>query len=85
MDTPTTFRELVEGILELINIAIPAIFGIVFLVIVWKVIDAWIINGGDPTKRQEGKRLLLVAVVVFVLMVVTWGIVALLRNALFGI
>lgn len=81
---PTTFRELVEGILGLINIVIPGLFAIVFVVIVWKIIDAWVINGGDPKKREEGKQLVLIGVVVFVLMVVTWGVIALLRTAFFG-
>jgi hypothetical protein len=81
---PTTFRGLVGTILELINIIIPAIFGLVFVYIIWKVIDAWVINGADPSKRQEGRQLLILAVVVFVLMLITWGIVALLRNAFFG-
>lgn len=81
---PTTFRELVEVILNLINIIIPAIFALVFIVIVWKIIDAWVIHGGDSNKREEGKQLVLVGVVVFVLMVVTWGVIALLRSAFFG-
>jgi hypothetical protein len=82
--TPTTFAELVDLILGLINIIVPLVFAVVFIVIVWKVIDAWVIHGGDATKRQEGRQLVLLGTVVFVLMLVTWGIVALLRNSLFG-
>jgi hypothetical protein len=81
---PTTFAELVDLILGLINIIVPLVFAVVFLVIVWKVIDAWVINGGDATKRQEGRQLVLIGTMVFVLMMVTWGIVALLRNSFFG-
>ena len=83
-DEPTTFSALVERFLEIINLLIPLIFGVVFVVIIWKVINAWVIHGGDPTKRQEGRQLVLIGVIVFVLMLVTWGIVALLRNAFFG-
>jgi len=81
---PTTFAGLVQRILELINVIIPAVFAIVFVVIIWKIIDAWVINGGDATKRQEGKQLVLIGVIVFVLMLVTWGIVGLLRATFFG-
>lgn len=81
---PTTFSGLVERILEVINIAIPALFAIVFIYIVWKVIDAWVINGGDATRRQEGQQLVLIGTIVFVLMLVTWGVVALLRATFFG-
>lgn len=83
--TPTTFRGLVDGLLGLINIIIPAIFAILFLYIVWKIVDAWVINAADTKKRDEGKQLVVVAIVVFVLMVSTWGIIALLRNAFFGL
>lgn len=78
-----TFGTLVNGILGIINLLIPAIFAVVFLVLVWKVIDAWVINGADEKKRAEGRQLLIVAVVVFVIMVSTWGIISLLRSSLF--
>lgn len=82
--TPTTFGGLVNNILEVINIVIPAIFGVVFLIIVWKIVNSWIINGADPTKRQEGRQLVPIAIIVFVLMMITWGVIALLRNTFFG-
>lgn len=84
MKTPTTFSGLVDFIVNIINILIPAIFGIVFVYLVFKIIDAWIIHAGDEKKLEEGKRLMTTAVIVFVLMVSTWGIVALLKNSLFG-
>jgi hypothetical protein len=84
MGTDATFATLVDRLLAIVNVAVSALFGIVFVYIMWKVIEAWIINGGDPAKRQEGRQLALVGVLVLVLMLVTWGIVALLRTALFG-
>lgn len=82
--TPTTFAGLVARFLQLINVLIPAVFSLTFIYIVWKVIDAWVINGGDQAKRQEGRQLVLVGVIVFVLMLVTWGAVALLRATFFS-
>jgi hypothetical protein len=81
---PTTFAGLVDRFLEVISVAVPALFAIIFIYFVWKVIDAWVIHGGDATKRQEGKQHVLIGVLVFVLMVTIWGIVALVRNTLFG-
>jgi len=81
---PTSFTELVKFVIDFINILIPAIFGLVFVYVVWKIIDAWIINGGDPKKIEEGKRLVTVAVIVFVVMISTWGIVALIKQSIFG-
>lgn len=82
--TPTTFKGLVQFILDFINILIPAMFGLLFIYLVWKIIDAWIIHAGDEKKLEEGKRLITTAVVVFVLMLSTWGIVALIKSSLFG-
>ncbi len=84
MTTPTTFRELVDSILGIINIIIPAVFAIVFLFLIWKIFDAWVINAADEKKREEGKRLALVAVLVVTLMLITWGVVAMLRQSIFG-
>lgn len=82
-NTPTSFKGLVEFIVGFINILIPALFGVLFLYIVWKIIDAWIIHADDDSKREEGRRLVITAVLVFVLMISTWGIVAMIKQTLF--
>lgn len=84
MSTPTTFKELVNVFIGLINILIPTLLSFVFLFLVWKVFDAWVINAGDEKKREEGKRLALVAVLVVVLIISVWGIVNMLRKSIFG-
>lgn len=82
--TPTTFKGLVQFIVDFINILIPAIFGLVFLYLVWKIIDAWIIHADDSKKVDEGKQYAVTAVVVFVVMVSVWGIVNLVKQSIFG-
>jgi hypothetical protein len=82
--TPTTFKGLVGFIIDFINILIPTLFGVLFLYVMWKIVDAWVINAGNEQKREEGKRLAVVAVVVFVLMVSAWGIVTLIKQSIFG-
>ncbi len=84
MPTPSTFGELVNGIIGIINILVPALFGVVFVVVAWKIIDAWVINGSDQYKREEGRRLVGVAIIVFVLMIISWGIIAMIRATVFG-
>ncbi|MBP9836876.1 MAG: hypothetical protein KBC78_03520 [Candidatus Pacebacteria bacterium] len=84
MNPPTTFSELVGHLLGLINIIIPTIFALVFLFLCWKIFDAWVINAADEKKREEGKRLALVAALVVVLMIITWGIVAMIQQSIFG-
>jgi membrane-associated protease RseP (regulator of RpoE activity) len=82
--TPTTFSGLVNFILGFINILIPALFGIVFLYLLIRIIDAWVIHADDDSKREEGRRMMITAVIVFVLMISAWGIVALIKNSIFG-
>jgi len=81
--TPTTYAGLVNRIIELINIIVPGIFALIFVYFVWKIIDAWVINAGDETKRKEGKQYAATAFIVFIVMISVWGIVAMIRNSLF--
>jgi hypothetical protein len=83
MTTPTTFSGLVTELLRLGNMIVVFIFGIVFLFLVWKIFDTWVIHGDDEKKREEGKQHAVVAVVVMVLMIVIWGVVEMLRVSLF--
>lgn len=85
MKTPTNFKDFVNEILGLINIIIPVIFGIVFIFLVWKIFDAWVINAADERKREEGRQYATVAVIVLVIMIIAWGIVTMLRSSIFGV
>jgi len=51
------------------------------LYLAWKMFDAWVINGADERKREEGKQTAIVAVIVFVVMLTVWGIVIMIRNS----
>ena len=81
---PSNFADLVDVIIGLINSLIPLLMGVLFVVLIWKIIDAWVINAGDENKRTEGKRFVVAAVIAFVVMLSAWGIVAILRNFVFG-
>jgi hypothetical protein len=84
MTTPTTFGELVAGLLGLVNLGIPLIISVVFVVLVWKIFDAWVINAADEKKREEGKQVALTAVIVMVVVLTVWGIVLLIQQSIFG-
>jgi hypothetical protein len=81
---PTTFRELVNVFVGLINLLIPLIFTAIFVFMIWKLIDAWILNVGDEKKRTEGKFYVMAAILALFLAVSTWGIITLLRQSLLG-
>lgn len=80
---PRNFAELVDVFLSMISLIVPLIFSLALLVIVWKIIDAWVINAGDTNKIEEGKKYAVWGVLVLVVMSSIWAIVALLRNSLF--
>jgi hypothetical protein len=77
------FADLVDAFIEIISLAIPLIFTLTLIIIVWKVIDAWIINGGDESKVEEGKNTILVGVFALVVMSGIWGILSILQSSLF--
>lgn len=77
------FSDLVATFIEMISLLIPLIFGLTFLLIAWKVIDAWIINGGDESKVEEGKQTIFVGIIALVVMSGIWGILAVLQSSLF--
>ncbi len=84
METPTSFKELVDGLLGLVNLIIPAIMAVVFVVLAWKIFDAWVINADDEKKQTEGKQIALTSVLVFVVLIAVWGIVIMIKRSIFG-
>lgn len=84
-NTPTTYAGLVDMFIGLINVIIPAMFALIFVYFIWKMIDAWVLHAGDPNKIQEGKTFALTAIFVLVVAVSVWGIVAIIRTSFFGV
>lgn len=80
---PNNFAELVDVFLGIISLIIPLLFSLALLVIVWKIIDSWVLNADKPNKVDEGKQYAVWGVLVLVLMSSIWGIVSLLRASLF--
>jgi heme O synthase-like polyprenyltransferase len=82
---PTTFAGLVNEVIGIINIIIPLIFGILFLYLVWRVFENWVLKADDQNAREAGRQYAVSAVIVFVVMISAWGIVRLLQSSLFGL
>lgn len=81
---PTTFADLLGLFMNIINTAIPVLISLTVMYYIWKLIDVWIIHGGDETKVEEGKKTALIGVVVLVIMLSVWGIVAFLEQGIVG-
>ena len=63
---------------------VPAIFALAFLVFIWGMFKFFILGGHDTEKQEEGKSLMLYAIIGFVVMISIWGIVNLIANG-FGL
>jgi hypothetical protein len=77
------FADVVSEFIGMIQLLVPLVFGLTLLVITWKIIDAWIINGADGEKREEGKNIVIVGVIALVVMSGIWGILNILQSSLF--
>lgn len=82
---PETFAGFVGVILDLIQTLIVGIFGLTLMVLIWGIVQAWILHGGDTTKVAEGRKIVTVGIIALVIMSGLWGIVALLRSGLFSL
>ena len=72
-----------EVIINFINSTlVPLVFAIAFLLFLWGIFKYFIWGGGDEAKREEGKQLMLWAIIAFVVMISVWGIVKLISTGL---
>lgn len=79
---PTTFAGFVDIMLATIDALVGGVFALLFVYMIWKTIDSWIINAGEPGKREEGRKTALLAVLMMFLMLTTWAVVTVIRSTL---
>lgn len=77
------FSDLIAEFINIITLLIPLIFAGTLLIIVWKVIDAWVIHGGEESKIEDGKNTIIVGIIALVVMSGIWGILNILQSSLF--
>lgn len=82
MENIENFSDLVRELIHIITLLIPLIFALTLLFIVWRVVDAWVINGGDEHKVEEGKDTIIVGIIALVVMSGIWGILSILQSSL---
>ncbi len=80
---PGNFTEVVYWVADFIGLLIPVIVAITFLYILWGMARYWIINGGNEENIAQGKWVLITGVIGLTVIVGMWGLVSLVRNAIF--
>ena len=79
-----TFADLVDLFIGIINDSlIPFILVLIFIFFAWKLIDMFIINVADEQARTNGKRTIVITIIVLVVVLSIWGILNLLRASIF--
>jgi hypothetical protein len=61
---------------------IPLLFGLALLVFLWGMFKYFILGGGEDESREEGRKLMMWAIIGFVVMVSVFGIVNMIANGL---
>jgi len=80
---PRDFQGVVAFIVGFIALLVPVIIGITFVYILWGLVKAWIIDGGSEESVATGKMIAITGVIGLIVMVGIWGIVSLVRSAIF--
>ncbi len=81
---PSDFRGFVALLLDLINGIIGFVLAILFVVVIWGIINGWVIHGADEKGVESGKNVLVAGIIAFVVIVGFWGIVAIIKSSFFG-
>ena len=74
-----------DTILYLINdVLVPVLFAVSFIVFLWGIAKAYIIDVGNESEREKGHKLVLWGLIAFAVMVSIWGLVNIVANT-FGL
>jgi len=76
-----SFKGIVANLLDFGQVIVLTIFALSFLVVLWKIIETWILKGGEPEARAKGKKVIITSIIVLVVMSGLWGILELLINS----
>ena len=80
---PRDFGDVVAMVTDFISLLVPLLIGIAFVFVIWGIAKAWVIDAGNEESTQTGKMILITGVIGLLVMVGLWGIVSLVRSAIF--
>ena len=74
-------KTLVEGIGNIVNVAIPIVFGIIVIAFFWGLVK-FIFSQGDETAKTDAKKIMLWGVIAMFVAASIWGLVTFMRSSL---
>ncbi len=76
-------QNLSDSLIGVLNtVVVPVVFALAFIVFIWGVFQAFILNGTNEEKRQEGTKFVFWSIIGFVIMLSIWGLVNLVGSFL---
>ena len=81
--TPGNFREFAALVINIINILIPLVFGLTFLMFLVGV-SWYIFSPGSEDNIKKGRQVMVWGIVILFVMLSIWGLVNLLANSFFA-
>ncbi|NTV44804.1 MAG: hypothetical protein HGA67_03875 [Candidatus Yonathbacteria bacterium] len=80
---PTTFRALMELIVEWVNVAIPVIITFAMAAFLYGLMRL-LLSAGDSKKYSEGKDVMIIGIISLFIIVATWAILEAAQRTIFG-
>jgi len=81
VSTNTTLQNFLGYVTCILNsYAIPLIFSLAVVFFIWGVVQSFIINADEESKREQGKQFMIWGIVAIAVMLCVWGLVAILGN-----
>lgn len=80
----STFSSVVTGIGGLFDAVIAFLIALIVAFLIWRVVTAWVIGGGDPNEIERGKQSVYAGFIVLICVLGLWSIVLIVRQTFLG-
>ncbi|CAN5703339.1 hypothetical protein BH11PAT2_BH11PAT2_05720 [soil metagenome] len=78
----TTITGIISSLQNIINLLVPLVFAVAFIVFIYGVFRYFILGGGNEEKRAEGRKFVMWGIIAFAIMVSVWGLVNVITGTL---
>ncbi|MDB5245350.1 MAG: seg [Parcubacteria group bacterium] len=78
----TTITGIIQSLQNIINLLVPLVFAVAFIVFIYGVFRYFILGAGNEEKRVEGRKLVMWGIIAFAIMISVWGLVNVITGTL---
>jgi len=77
-----TIETIITNIEKVINLLVPLVFAIAFIVFLWGIFQFFFAKAGDAEARQKGRQFVMWGIIAFAIMISVWGLTNLVVSSL---